>query len=74
MYERFGISFTGCWLVYEDGCLVQRQYIVKMNGNVSDWLSYAGGSLIKVVDSAGSTVCCFADWWIVARDCMPSVI
>ena len=28
-----------------------------MIGNVSDWLSYAGGALIKVADSAGSTVC-----------------
>ena len=27
-----------------------------MIGNVSDWLSYAGGALIKVADSAGSTV------------------
>ena len=37
---------------------MQRQYtcIVKMKGNVSDWLSYAGGALIKVADSAGSTV------------------
>ena len=36
---------------------MQRQYIVKIFGNVSDWLSYAGGALIKVADSAGSTVC-----------------
>ena len=35
---------------------MQRQYIVKTIGNVSDWLSYAGGALIKVADSAGSTV------------------
>ena len=35
---------------------MQRQYIVKLIGNVSDWLSYAGGALIKVADSAGSTV------------------
>ena len=35
---------------------MQRQYIVKSIGNVSDWLSYAGGALIKVADSAGSTV------------------
>ena len=35
---------------------MQRQYIVKIIGNVSDWLSYAGGPLIKVADSAGSTV------------------
>ena len=28
---------------------------MKMIGNVSDWLSYAGGALIKVADSAGST-------------------
>ena len=27
-----------------------------MIGNVSDWLSYAGGALLKVTDSAGSTV------------------
>ena len=31
---------------------------MKMTGNVSDWLSYAGGALIKVADSAGSTVVC----------------
>ena len=30
---------------------------MKMTGNVSDWLSYAGGALIKVADSAGSA--CF---------------
>ena len=35
---------------------MQRHYIVKIIGNVSDWLSYAGGGLIKVADSAGSTV------------------
>ena len=29
-----------------------------MIGNVSDWLSYAGGALIKMADSAGSTVYC----------------
>ena len=29
---------------------------MKMIGNVSEWLSYAGGALIKVADSAGSTV------------------
>ena len=29
---------------------------MKMIGDVSDWLSYAGGALIKVADSAGSTV------------------
>ena len=29
---------------------------MEMIGNVSDWLSYAGGALIKVADSAGSTV------------------
>ena len=27
-----------------------------MMGEVSDWLSYKGGALIKVADSAGSTV------------------
>ena len=37
---------------------MQRQYIVKLIGNVSDWLSYAGGALVKVADSAGSTVMC----------------
>ena len=31
---------------------------MKIIGNVSDWLSYAGGALIKVADSAGSTVHC----------------
>ena len=35
---------------------MQRQNIVKIIGNVSDWLSYAGGALIKVSDSAGSPV------------------
>ena len=35
---------------------MQRQYIVKIIWNVSDWLSYAGGALIKVADSAESTV------------------
>ena len=35
---------------------MQRQYIVKTIGKVSDRLSYAGGALIKVADSAGSTV------------------
>ena len=29
---------------------------MKMIGNVSDWLSCAGGALTKVADSAGSTV------------------
>ena len=29
---------------------------MKIIGNVSDWLSYAGGALIEVADSAGSTV------------------
>ena len=29
---------------------------MKMIGHVSDWLSYAGGALIKVADSAVSTV------------------
>ena len=37
---------------------MQRQYIVNMLGNVQDCLSYAGGALIKVADSAGSTVLC----------------
>ena len=45
---------------------MQRQYIVKIIGNVSDWLSYAGGALIKVADSAGSTV--------VARTCSPTTL
>ena len=35
---------------------MQRQFIVKMIKNVSDWLSYAGGILMKVADSAGSLV------------------
>ena len=33
---------------------------MKSIGNVSDWLSNAGGALIKVADSAGSTVLCKA--------------
>ena len=32
------------------------QYIVKMTQKVSDWLFYAGEALIKVGDSADSTV------------------
>ena len=35
---------------------MQRQYIVIMTGNVSDWLFFAGGALVKLADSAGSTV------------------
>ena len=35
-------DFTGCWLVYGDGCLMQRQYIVKMIGDVQN------GSLMQV--------------------------
>ena len=54
--KHFGNTSTGCWLCYGGGYLIQRQYIVKIIGNVSDWLSYAGGALIKVADSAGSTV------------------
>ena len=49
-------KFTRCWLAYGGGCLMQRQYIVNMIVNVSNWLSYAGGALIKVADSAASTV------------------
>ena len=30
---------------------MQRQYIVNMTGDASDWLSYAGGTPIKVADS-----------------------
>ena len=40
----------------EVAVLCRDNIIVKMTGNVSDWLSYAGGALIKVADSAGSTV------------------
>ena len=36
---------------------MQRQYIVKLNENVLDWLSIACGALIKVTDSQGSTGC-----------------
>ena len=35
---------------------MQRQYIASIIGNNSDWLSNAGGALMKVADSAGSTV------------------
>ena len=35
---------------------MQRQYIVKITGNVSEWLSYAGVALKKGADLAGSTV------------------
>ena len=34
---------------------MQRQYIVKIIGNVSDWFSYTD-ALIKMADSADSTV------------------
>ena len=36
--------------------LINVPRMVKIIGNVSDWLSNAGGALIKVADSAGSTV------------------
>ena len=39
-----------------------------MIGNVSDWLSYAGGALIKVADSAGSTVPAFVAKYTVILD------
>ena len=29
---------------------------MKMTWDASDWLSYAGGALIKVADSTGSTI------------------
>ena len=54
--KYFGNNSTVYWLGYGGDCLMQRQYIVKIIGNVSDWLSYAGGALIKVANSAGSTV------------------
>ena len=41
---------------------------MKMIGNVSDWLSYAGGALIKVADSAGSTV------YIVTSSCNENIL
>ena len=53
---HFGNNSTGYWLGYGGGFLMQKQYIVKIIGNVSEWLSYAVGALIKVADSAGSTV------------------
>ena len=31
---HFGNNSTGCWLFYGGGCLMQRQFIVKMIGNV----------------------------------------
>ena len=51
---------------------------MKMIGNVSDWLSYAGGALIKVADSAGSTVyrndetveCIFIKCMLLCRNVM----
>ena len=54
---HFENDFTGCWLACGGGCLMQTIYIVKMVGNVSDWLFYAVGALIKVADLAGLTVC-----------------
>ena len=47
---------------------------MKMIGNVSDWLSYAGGALIKVADPAGSTVCrenksIFLLTWLIWSGC-----
>ena len=35
---------------------MQRKYTVKVIANVLDWLCYAGGALIKVPDSACSTL------------------
>ena len=34
--KYFGNNFTGCWLGYGGGGLMQRHYIVKIIGNVSD--------------------------------------
>ena len=50
--------FTGCWLVglWTWLSYAERQDIVSMIEDVSDWLSYADGALINVADSAGSTV------------------
>ena len=45
---------THGWVV--EVAVLCRENIVKLNGNVLDWLSYAGGALIKVADGAGSTV------------------
>ena len=46
---HFGNNSTGCWLGYGGGCLMQRQYIVKLIRNTSDWLSYTGGTLRKLI-------------------------
>ena len=54
--KHLGNNFTGWCLTYGDGALMQWQFIVKMVGNVSDWLSVAGGALKEVADWAGLTV------------------
>ena len=41
--KHFGNECTGCLPGGGDGCLIQRQFIVKMIGNVSTWLFYLGG-------------------------------
>ena len=46
---HFGNNSTGCWLGNGGGCLMQRQYIVKLIRNTSDWLSYTGGTLRKLI-------------------------
>ena len=50
-YKNLDNDFTGCWLVCEGSCIMERQYIVKMIRNASDWLFYAGGALIIKVFS-----------------------
>ena len=53
----YNASWAFQWLLMEVAVLCRHNIcIVNMIGNVSDWLSNAGGALRKVVDSAGSTV------------------
>ena len=48
------VLLAACWFM--EVVALCRDNIVKMTGDVSDWLYYADGALIKVADSAGSTV------------------
>ena len=68
------VLLSAGWLVYGDGCLMQRQYKVKMSG------MFQTGSLVQVelllrwLIQQVQLYVVFAGGWIVARDCMPSGI
>ena len=50
MYDAAVLSRMWRWLSYGE------TFYSEMIGNISDWLFYASGALIKVADSAGSNV------------------